>query len=439
MVEVEKLGIPTVTAATSEFETLARSSGQSFGIADMCFVPVPHPMGMIELDEIRAKADDAFPNILKAATQWAPSGDQLAEQKPVYPAEVISFEGSEKDVNDLFVKNGWSLGVPIIPPTPERVAEMLAATSHKPDEVIGYVTPRMGALTVELAAVHAVMCGVRPELFPVVLAIGEALVAPEYRGPTTTTNPTAPLFIVNGPIRDELGIAYGVGAAGPQYQANVSLGLVANSIGDIVGGSKPPDGDKTTLGWPGNTIAIVIGENEEENPWGPLHVERGFKVDENVLTVMLGAEIPSNVNDHNSVRGEDLLRVAAYDMRRAGQNTRFMADSDVLLIISPEHADTIYDDGDAWKTKDALRQYLWENAAIPVRALPGGGTDRYNEETASAALGKPATLDTLIPMVKAPERIQIIVSGGPGKHSAYVSSFGAQTPRLQSYSIDKWK
>ncbi len=439
MVEVEKLGIPTVTAATTEFETLARSSAQSFGVADMCFVPIPHPMGMIKLDEIRAKADDAFPNILKAATQWAPSGGQLAEQKPVYPAEVISFEGSEKDVNDLFVKNGWSLGVPIIPPTPERVAEMLAATSHKPDEVIGYVTPRMGALTVELAAVHAVMCGVEPELFPVVLAIGEALVAPEYRGPTTTTNPTAPLFIVNGPIRDELGIAYGVGAAGPEYQANVSLGLVANSIGDIVGGSQPPDGDKATLAWPGNTISVFIGENEAANPWGPLHVERGFKADENVLTVMLGAEIPSNVNDHNSTKGEDLLRVIAYDMRRAGQNTRFMSDCDVLVILSPEHAATIYEDGDAWKTKEAMRQYLWENAAIPVKALPGGGNDRYNAETASEILGQPATVDSLVPMVKSPERIQIIVSGGPGKHTQYVSAFGAQTPRLTSISIDKWK
>ncbi|MBC7224186.1 MAG: thiol-disulfide oxidoreductase [Anaerolineae bacterium] len=435
---MEKLGIPTVTVATSEFIGLAKSSSESFGAPDQSFVVVPHPMGMIPLEEIRAKADAAFPEILKAATEWTPSRTELPPSKPPYPAEVIEFEGTEADVHDLFFKNGWSLGVPIIPPTPERVQEMLKGTSHKPDELIGLLTPRMGGVTVELVAVHGVMAGCKPEHMPVLLAIAEALVRPEYRGPTTTTNPTAPLFIVNGPIRDEIGLAYGQGAAGPGHLANVCLGLAANSLGDVIGGSKPPEPDKTTLGWPGNTIAIVIGENEEANPWGPLHVEKGFKKDENVLTVMLGAEIPSNINDHNSTKGEDLLRVVAYEMRRAGQNSRMMSDSDVLVLFSPEHAATIYNDG--WTDKDKIRQFLWENAAIPVQALPGGGKDpRYSPEAVSQLLGKPATLETLVPMVKEPARIQIAVAGGAGKHSQYVSSFGAQTPRLIHISIDKWR
>jgi hypothetical protein len=410
----------------------------SQGAMDASFVVVPHPMGMLPLAEIRKKAEDAFPEILKAATAWQPKADASLTMKPPYPAETLKFKGTEKDVSDLFFKNGWSLGVPIIPPTPERVAEMLKGTSHKPDEVVGLITPRMGVVTVEMVAVHAVMAGCKPAYMPVLLAITEALVNPEYRGPTTTTNPTAPLAIVNGPIRDQIGLAYGQGAAGPEWHPNVTIGLAMNSIGDVIGGSKPPTPDKTTLGWPGNTIAMVFGENEKANPWGPLHVERGFKADESVATVMLGGEIPSNINDHDSVKGEDLLRVIAYDMRRAGQNTRYFSDSDVLVIFSPEHAATAFNDG--WKNKADIKKFLWENARIPLKAHPGGGKyAKYGVETASRFLGQPATLETFVPMVREPARIQIVVSGGSGKHSQYVSSFGDQTPRMHSISIDKWR
>ncbi len=404
----------------------------------MSFVIVPHPMGMIPLPEIRKKADDAYPEILKAATNWQPKADAGLAMKKPYPAETLKFKGNEQDVNDLFFKNGWSLGLPIVPPTPERVEAMLKGTKHKPDEVVGLISPRMGVVTVEMVAIHAVMAGCKPEYMPVLLAITEALVNPEYRGPTTTTNPTAPFAIVNGPIRDQIGLAYAQGAGGPEWRANVSIGMAVNSIGDVIGGSKPPTPDKTTLGWPGNTIAMVIGENEKANPWGPMHVERGFKAEESVVTVMLGAEIPSNINDHDSVTGEDLLRVISYDMRRAGQNTRYFSDSDVLVIFSPEHATTAFKDG--WKDKGQIRKFLWENARIPLKAHPGGGKyPKYGVETATKVFGKPVDLETFIPMVKDPARIQIAVSGGSGKHSVYLSSFGEQTPRMHSISIDKWR
>lgn len=391
-------------------------------------------MGMLKLDEIRAKADAAFPDILKMATQWKPTGAKLAAAKPVYPAEVIDFEGTEADVNDLFFKNGWSLGVPVIPPTPERVAAMLKGTSHKPDEVIGLIPPRVAAVTVELVATHAVMAGCEPEQLPILLAVASTLASEDFRSSTTTTHPNAPFVIVNGPIRDKAGIAYEDGAAGPEYRANVCLGLAINSIGDVIGGSKPPDGDKSTLGWPGNTIASVIGENEAANPWGPLSVEKGFKKDENVVTVQLWSDIPSNINDHDSTIGEDLLRVIASDMRRVGQNSRFMSNGDVILILSPEHAATIYNDG--WKTKDQIREYLWENARNPLRTFPGGGTlAKYGVELVSKGLGVQATLDTLVPIVAKPEFIQIVVAGGAGKHSQYHGGSG----RMIHIPLSEWE
>ncbi|MCL2669603.1 MAG: hypothetical protein FWE89_02860 [Syntrophaceae bacterium] len=404
---------------------------------DFSTVIVPHPMGMIPLPEIRKMAENAFPEILKAATDWQPTDGAGLALKTPYPSEIIKFSGTEVDVNDLFFKNGWSLGVPIIPPTPDRVQAMLKGTSRKPDEVVGIIAPRMGVVTVELVAVHAVMAGCRPEYLPVLLAITEALCKPEYRGPTTTTNPTAPFIVVNGPILDQIGLAYGQGAGGPGWLPNVTLGIAVNSIGDVIGGSKSPSPDMTTLGWPGNTIAMVIGENEKANPWGPYHVEKGFKQGESVAHVMLAGEIPSNINDHDSVKGEDLLRVMAYDMRRAGQNTRFFHDSDVMLIISPEHAATAFNDG--WKDKNTIRKFLWENARNPLKALPGGGVyAKFGPEAAAKLLGQPVNLETPIPMVSGPADIQIIVSGGVGKHSVYLSS-SSQSRRIFSISIDKWR
>jgi hypothetical protein len=396
-------------------------------------------MGMLKLEDIRAKADAAFPDILKAATEWRPSGAKLAQAQPVYPAEVFEFEGTEADVNDLYFKNGWSLGVPIIPPTPERVAAMLKGTSHAPDEVVGLVPPRLGAATVELVATHAVMAGCdNPDVLPVLLAVVTTLASEDYRSGTTTTHPTAPYVIVNGPIRDKIGLAYGMGAAGPEHRTNICLGLAINSIGDVIGGSKPPDGDKTTMGWPGNTIAIVIGENEEENPWPPLSVEKGFKEGESVVTVQLGGDQPSNINDHESVTAEDLLRVVANDMRRVGQNSRWMTSSEPVVILSPEHAATIFNDG--WTDKDRIRQYLWENARNAIRTFPGGGTNatKMNPQIYKDATGEDATLDTMVPIVKTAAQIQIIVSGGPGKHSAYLGT-GPSGGKLISIPLSDWE
>lgn len=406
-------------------------------MAEQSWVLLSHPMGMIPLKEIRAKADAAFPDILKAATQWKPTGAKLETARPVYPAEVIDFEGTVEDVNDLFFKNGWSLGVPIIPPTPERVQAMLKGTSHKPGEVVGLIPPRAGAVTVELVATHAVMAGCEPQHLPILLAIASAITTEAYRSATTTTHPTAPYVIINGPIRDKVGIAYGTGAAGPEYKANLCLGLATNSIGDVIGGSKPPDGDKTTLGWSGNTIALVIGENEEANPWGPLSVEKGFKKDEDVVTVQLAGDIPSNINDHDSVKAEDVLRVIANDMRRIGQNSRFMDTSDVMVIISPEHAATLFKGG--WKKKDDIRKFLWENARNALRTFPGGGIyPKFGIEMAGKAMGIQATLDTPIPIVKNPSFIQIVVSGGPGKHSQYIGT-GPSGTKLIHVPLSKWQ
>lgn len=445
---MEKLGIPTVTIATSEFIGLARTSMESFGAADMAFVVVPHPIGMIPAEEVKAKAEAAFPEILKAATEWKPERTTLpGVGQPPYPAEVVKFTGTYADVNEFFFKNGWSLGLPIVPPTRELVDEMLKGTSHSPDEVVWEaVPPRMGVLTVELVAANGVMAGCKPEHMPLLLAVVEAMSTPpkggmEWRAQTTTTYPTAPVIMVSGPIVKELGIGYRTGAMGPEYPVNQCIGHFVNLIGDVVGGSVPPDADKSTHGWVGNIVATVFGENADENPWKQTYAEeKGFAPTDNVVTFFAGPP-PVVQNDHASVAPKDLAEVMAYTMNSVGV-TRCFEDGG-MWVLSPEHAATLAREG--W-SKDDIRKFLWETARAPFWAMPpmvdgvcsitSCCPENFPKEFL-AQVGE-VTPDTMIPICKSPDCIEIVVAGGPGKQSQWFPFVFSPVPPI-SVKVDPWR
>ena len=395
---------------------------ESIGLADMAFVEVPHPMGMVSLPEIRAKADQSFPEILRMATQWKPLRTEIPGLgKPPYPAERIRFKGTYSSLSKMFYERKWSLGLPIVPPTPEAVAEMLKGTSRKPEEVVWVVPPRMGQLTVELVATLGVMAGCKPEHMPLMLAIAKAVSHPDYdwRGSTTTTAPTTPIIIINGPILDELGIAYSTGALGGEQPANIALGYFLNLVGDIVGGSIPPDPDKSTLGSREDLVAVVLGENEKQNPWKQSYaVEHGFKPTDNVVTAF-SAYMGTNNTDHTSVKGTQLLNTLSlgaaaiacgitscftqYEKPYAVDNrVKF-----VFFFLAPEHADTIYKD---FPTKRAVQEYVVKKAVAPYWS--------YAPEicTVPKEFG-PYDENTMIPRFTAPQQVHIVVSGGPGKQS----------------------
>jgi hypothetical protein len=419
---VEKLGIPTVTVATTAFLSLARSTMESIGLADMAFVEVPHPMGMVSLADIRAKADQSFAEVLQKATQWKPSRTEIPGLgKPPYPAERIKFRGTYESLNKMFYEKRWSLGLPIIPPTPDAVAEMLKGTSRNAGEVVWVVPPRMGQLTVELAAALGVMAGCRPEHMPLMLAMIKAISHPhfDWRGGSTTTAPTTPVIVINGPILDELGIGYSTGALGGEQPVNIALGYFVNLVGDVVGGSMPPDPDKSTLGSREDLVAIVIGENEKQNPWKQSYaVELGFKPTDNVVTAY-SAYMGTNNTDHTSVKGTQLLNTLSlgaaavacgitscftqYEKPYAIDNrVKF-----VFLFLAPEHADTIYKD---FPNKRAVQEYVVKKAVAPYWS--------YAPEicTVPKEFG-PYDENTMIPRFTKPEQVHIVVAGGPGKQS----------------------
>ncbi len=394
----------------------------------MSFVVVPHPMGMIPLLEIRKKADDAFPDILKAATQWKPTA-QLPPMKPFYPAEKFKFRGTAEGVSKLFFGKGWSMGLPVIPPTQDRVAAMLKGTSRKPNEIVGLVPPRMGVLTVELVAVHAVMAGCKPEYMPVLITAMEALLAPEvnWRGAGTTTGTTAMLVIVNGPIVKEVGIAYGQGSAGKGHHANASIGYAMNSIAYSVGGSKPPTPDKGTLAAPSDFTGWFFGENEDALPkgWEPYHVERGFKRTDSVVTVM-GIYPPVENIDHWSVTPEEHVNWWAHLVSGltgvGGPCGPGTLEQPHIIGIGPEHAQTIA--GAGW-TKAQFQKSFWEKARIPLSAWPKGSP---GFEVLGKMLGQTLTPETPIPITVKPDDLYTVIAGGTGKHSHFFAPFPGCLP-----------
>ena len=419
--------MPTVSVITKPFMNLAKTVAQAENIAGACFIDVPHPMGMISPDAIRKKAEDAFASILKMATEWQPVAGQRAT-KNAYPAERFEFTGTVEDVNRQFFKRGWALGLPILPPTPERVTEMLKGTSRKPDEVLGLAPPQNATLTVELVAVHAVMAGCKPEYMPVLITALEALLVPEVNwvGTLATTGTTQFIIIVNGPIVKELGIGYAQGSAGKGYHPNATIGYAINLIAYAVGGSRPPDIDRSTLASPGDYVCWVFGENEDRLPsgWELLHVERGFKQTDSVVTVMSSYPPVENV-DHWSVTTDEHLRWWGYIVNGlhniGGPCRSMMMEQSPIVALGPEHAELMASKG--W-SKDDFRKALWEQARIPLSAWPSGCPDM---EKLIGNMGA-VTPESRIPITLKPEQFVVVIGGGDGKHSHYFPPFLGSFP-----------
>jgi len=331
------------------------------------------------------------------------------------PAEVL-------DVPDLgpsewfawASERGWGDGLPTIPPTEELVDAMLAAAPGGAGDLLGPLPPSRVTPTLKAVAANAVMAGCRPADFPVVLAALEAVQDPAYNlhGTLATTHPCAPMIMVNGPARTELGINGGHNCFGPGHRANAVIGRAMSLILLHLAGAKPGELDRSTHGSPGK-YTYCFAENEEESPYEPYHVRRGFAAGDSVVTVM-AAEPPHNINDHGSTSGEEILITIAGTMAESGSNVAYIAGPH-LLVLGPEHAATLHRDG--WTT-DNIRHWLWEAARIPAERV-SEGNKAYFAESGTKPDGD------AYPVSSGPDQLHIAVAGGAGKHSAWIPSFGS--------------
>jgi hypothetical protein len=317
-------------------------------------------------------------------------------------------------VQAFFEEKGWTDGLPIIPPTEERVEKMLMAVKRQPQEVIGIVPPRWAAATVEKIAINAVMAGCLPQYMPVLLAAVEALTDTRlnlYALQATTGGP-AILLIVNGPIRKQLNINGGSNVLGEGWRANATIGRCIRLIQRNIGGSYPGTTCKATLGWPGK-YTLCIAENEEASPWEPLHVERGFDANTSTVTA-ISADGVVRASDLDSTKADGVLTNFAHRMEGP-------SGPEAVMVICPEHARIIAGDG---FSKQDVKKFVWQRAAYRMRDLP--------EETFHQRVKRRPDLnltrDSVIPVTDNPEDILVVVAGGDGSQSQYIHVWGQSTP-----------
>jgi len=330
----------------------------------------------------------------------------------------VRVENCEDAINSDFIKFGWSDGLPIIAPTEERVGRMLSAIGNRdPQEVLAILPPRMGAATLEKIAINAVMAGCLPDYLPVIVAALKAMSDEKFglRGVQSTTHPCSPLIVVNGPIAHKIGLNGKGNAFGPGVRANATIGRAVSLILINIGGAIPGEIDKSTQGQPGK-YTYCVAENEEESPWQPFHVEKGFKAGDSTVTVF-AAESPHNINEHNSVAGKGLLMTVAATMAQPGSNNALFFTGEPVLMLCPEHADAIAKDG---FSKEQIKAYLFENARFSKKNLSEENLqyrrkfpEKYGEFT-----------DCELMPIAHKDDFVVMVLGGPGKHSCFIPTFG---------------
>jgi len=340
--------------------------------------------------------------------------DRLAAEAEGSPLRARRIEiGSADDPFEFMFDQGMTDGLPVVPPTPVRVLRMLAGTRRDAHEVIGIIPPNMAPATVEKIAINAVMAGCKPEYLPVVIAAIEAVCTPEFNahGVMSTTWGATPVMVVNGPIRRRIAMNMGLMALGYGNRANATIGRAVKLVLRNLGGARPGEIERSTLGSSGKFTAC-FAEWEERSPWEPLHVERGFAANQSVVTIF-GIESGSRqIADQTSRTARALGGSLGLGLQGCWHPKSYGV-GDVLLVVSPEHADTLA--REKW-SKNQLRERIQEVTLRPIRELI---RDEESGEGLPADAVAPAQLDHRVSKFRRPEYINIVVAGGEaGKFSA---------------------
>jgi hypothetical protein len=347
------------------------------------------------------------------------------------PASRITLRDDEDPFEYCRKKFGDAL--PVVPPTVEKVEVMVRASGLAPETIIARVPPFYGEATVEKIAANAVMAGCAPEMMRVLLPLVRAACDERFNihGVQATTHFAAPLVMINGPVRKELGFWSKQNVFSNVALANSSLGRAFQLVLLNIGGGRPNGIDMSTLGNPGK-FSFCIAENEEENPWEPFHVTRGLKREQSAVS-LFAAEPPRGVSEHTAPAGKTVLETISFALATVW-SYRVCLMPEAIVILCPEHVKTIHRDG---FTKEQARQFLFENTGVPVRHY---SKEERAEGTQLAANYKEITVrgEKCYQKFRSPESISIFVAGGTaGKFSAVVGSWstGPAGSQMVTYPI----
>lgn len=326
-------------------------------------------------------------------------------------ARRVELADLEDDIEAMFDR-GWSDGLPVVPPTETRVLRMLQGTTRAPDEIVAVVPPDLVECTVEKVAINAVLAGCAPEYLPVVLAAVEAACTDEFNmhGVLATTMPVGPVMIVNGPIRQKIGMNAGVNVLGQGNRANSTIGRALQLTIRNVGGGRPGGVDRATQGNPGK-LSFCFPEDEEGSPFEPLHVARGYTADQSTVTLFPG-EGPRGLVDQLSRDPESLARSFAACLRTV-QHPKLPMVFDAILIIGPEHGRVFKEAG--W-TREQLTERLHELTLLDGSEIirgAGGITEGVPE----------AFKDVQLPKFRPDGLLLVHAGGGAGLFSTIIGGW----------------
>jgi len=429
----EEAGVPSVSLTCEGFIGQAATTATGLGLPGLPVAIVPGHVDVQTVDELRA-------NVLGVTVEGVIQGLTAAPEKAVElvepePGEIV-FEGTPDEINRFFYENGWSDGLPIVPPTAARVEAFLKATDRAAGEELGVLLPDRRSATVRSVAINGVMAGCRPEYMPVLVALVEAMADPRYGVEHSGNTPGAEtLIVVNGPIIRRLGFNYQQGALRDGFQANTSIGRFWRLYLRNVAGFLPHKTDKGTFG---NTWRVVLAENEDALArlgWTTIAQDQGLAAGDNAVTIsrftggtVLASVFGTRPEEMIPYLADGITRLIAWElMFTVGMA---LGAQRPLLVLSPILAQTL---ARAGLTKQDVQRRLFEHARIPARRF-----ERYIGEWTNLAPGRPSLRDLvargraapifaesddperLVPVVARAEDIMIAVSGDPLRTNAYV-------------------
>ena len=381
MVELEKAGVPTVVILSNGFQHDADASAKAFGMGPIPRVEVPLVYNNITTDQAIEQTDPVVEEIMELLTRGI-SGEEI-ENQALQDAQAKRFVFNGEDqfgaldaFNQEFLDRDWGDGFPLIPPTTEKVERMLSGTTLDAEEVVCTLPPGNGIVTVQKIAVNCVMAGCEPEHLPVVIAACKAISSMEpfeVRGLLMSTSAGAPLIVVNGPIRNEIGLNYRRATLGPgkMSKVNVTIGRAFTLTLKNGGHWYPGVLDMDTIGTP-RKFSFCIAENEEDSPWDPFHVEKGYRPDQNVVSIF-----PSGGEHDHGNQGVDtadglLKSLAASCGHSSAHIANLHGELDespggaTLILLAPAHARPIAGSG---YTKSAAKEFLHQHVKAPASEM----------------------------------------------------------------------
>ena len=417
-----------MTIAVNDFLVSAKTTGKAAGLPNIRVAVYPGAIAVHPREDVKKNIREVvFPQVIKLLTEPIAKAEVSATDTAANEHQAV-FEGSFEEVNDYFYARRWTDGLPIVPPTSEKVDQFLKYTDRSPDDVLGALHPSLRPATIRSIAIHGVMAGCLPKFMPVLVAIIEAIA--DYRFHLEDAGSSAgwtPLIILNGPVIRLLGFNSGTGVLRVGNRANTSVSRFLRLYMRNVAGFVPGAGDMATFGHPDFP---VLAENEDANPWEPMSMTRGFQPGESVVTVSsvgfmsfqitVVAQTPENILKNIAVKVKQNFLAGDGSVITKGPELS------PLLVLSPVIAKTL---AEAGYSKRAVQEYIYEHSKVPVSEfdtwLAFQGIANACECAGKALL--PAHFcesddpQRMLPLFHAPEELQIIVAGTAERNRFFVT------------------